>query len=225
MTATQRADLAREQATDRGWGSVRAERLSALRQIQLGVVLDVGCSSGDYVRLLRSGGVPAVGFDLLVDPLWRSDNGDSPPFGSADAERIPVVDGGVDTVIAFETLEHVPDHLAALAEIRRVARRRLVMSVPNAASPPWAAAAGLNHHHHVDRTHVNFFDLATLTDSIEGSGFSIEVAKPIHPIHPFIPALDALGLPLRWTAALGTRLTVLARRRYHGSILVVASIV
>ena len=49
-----------------------------------------------------------------------------------------VPDGTFDLVLAIEVLEHVPDPAAALAELARVARRDLIVSVPR--EPIWRVA-------------------------------------------------------------------------------------
>ena len=56
--------------------------------------------------------------------------GEAVPFGSCDAEglrnedatRLTFSDASFDLVMSFEVLEHIPDYLAALREVRRVLR-------------------------------------------------------------------------------------------------------
>jgi ubiquinone/menaquinone biosynthesis C-methylase UbiE len=45
-------------------------------------------------------------------------------------EELPFRDGAFDTVVSTHTLEHVQHLAAAIAELRRVARERLVVVVP-----------------------------------------------------------------------------------------------
>jgi len=88
-------------------------------------VLDVGCDEavlralcpGRYVGLDRS---PAadVHHDLAREP------------------RLPFADRSFETVVCFDVLEHLDDPHGMFAELARVARRELLISLPN----PWNAA-------------------------------------------------------------------------------------
>jgi len=48
----------------------------------------------------------------------------------ADGQRIPLEDNSADLTICFETLEHVCDPILFLAELSRITRQRLLLSVP-----------------------------------------------------------------------------------------------
>ena len=52
-------------------------------------------------------------------------------------EQLPFADGEFDLAAAIEVLEHVPDPERAVAEMARVARRHLLVSVPR--EPLWRA--------------------------------------------------------------------------------------
>ena len=58
-------------------------------------------------------------------------------FAVADAEALPFADGEFGLVAAIELLEHVEDPARALAELARVARSHLLVSVPR--EPLWRA--------------------------------------------------------------------------------------
>jgi ubiquinone/menaquinone biosynthesis C-methylase UbiE len=103
-------------------------------------VLEVGVGEGEVSGRLRTRYPEAsfVGVDLPDDDLagqWRS-RGVAGLFG--DIARLPFPADRFDLVLAIEVLEHVPDPEAALAEIARVARDRVVLSVPR--EPIWRAA-------------------------------------------------------------------------------------
>jgi ubiquinone/menaquinone biosynthesis C-methylase UbiE len=53
------------------------------------------------------------------------------------AERLPFADGEFDASAAIEVLEHVPDPAHTVAEMARVAKRHLIVSVPR--EPVWRA--------------------------------------------------------------------------------------
>jgi SAM-dependent methyltransferase len=103
-------------------------------------VLEVGVGEGEVFDRVRERwpGVPYAAIDLPDPDLaadWRQ-RGLAGAF--ADIGRLPFPDATFDLVLAIEVLEHVPDPAAALAELARVARRDLVLSVPR--EPIWRVA-------------------------------------------------------------------------------------
>jgi ubiquinone/menaquinone biosynthesis C-methylase UbiE len=103
-------------------------------------ILEVGIGEGEVASRVgeRFPDAPLVGLDLPSDELaqdWRT-RGVSACFG--DVARLPFPDATFDLVLAIEVLEHVDDPSAALREIRRVATRDVVLSVPD--EPLWRVA-------------------------------------------------------------------------------------
>lgn len=103
-------------------------------------ILEVGVGEGEVTARIAARWPEAtiVGLDLPDPELaahWQ-DRGFSPLFG--DIGRLPFRDSEFDLVLAIEVLEHVPFPELALAEVERVARRHLVVSVPR--EPIWRAA-------------------------------------------------------------------------------------
>lgn len=93
-------------------------------------IADIGCGTGYVIeriaRLYPS--AQCVGVDIAPPDLPQR-----PPnlsFRDGWLGRLPFSDGAFDTVICAHTLEHVPDFDAALADLRRIARRRLIIVVP-----------------------------------------------------------------------------------------------
>lgn len=102
-------------------------------------VFELGMGEGEVAERVRSryGAVAIAGLDLPDAALrseWRSRALDG-VFG--DAGALPVRDASCDLVLAIEVLEHLPDPRAALRELARIARRDVVVSVPN--EPTWRA--------------------------------------------------------------------------------------
>ena len=91
-------------------------------------ILEVGCGAG-YLsgQLRRHGQVTAC--DLVLDPMLAERYPDV-RFETAPMTTLPFPDRSFDTVVSTHTLEHVLDIGRALSELRRVARRRLVLVVP-----------------------------------------------------------------------------------------------
>lgn len=103
-------------------------------------VLEVGVGEGEVSSRLRSRyrGASIVGVDLPDPDLaadWR-ERGLAGLF--ADIGALPFPAGAFDLILAIEVLEHVPDPPKALAELARLGRGHLVLSVPH--EPVWRLA-------------------------------------------------------------------------------------
>lgn len=103
-------------------------------------VLEVGVGEGEVSERLRARwpSVPIAGIDLPDHELAAHWIGKAHSGAFADITRLPFPDDAFDLVLAIEVLEHVPDPIGALAELDRVCRRDLVLSVPR--ERIWSAA-------------------------------------------------------------------------------------
>jgi ubiquinone/menaquinone biosynthesis C-methylase UbiE len=104
-------------------------------------VLDVACGSGigtDY--LLKAGARSCLGLDIdrgaieYARAVYKGCD-----FVQCDAASLCLLDGTVDAVVSFETIEHVKDQTKFLLECRRVLRPGgiLVCSTPNRTLYRW----------------------------------------------------------------------------------------
>jgi SAM-dependent methyltransferase len=90
------------------------------------VVADIGCGSGFDLRLLVPDGRCRHAFAVdLSAGMLRSLGGDLRDSGrvtpvQADAQRLPLRDGGVDVALCMHMLYHVPRIEAAVGELRRI---------------------------------------------------------------------------------------------------------
>jgi 2-polyprenyl-3-methyl-5-hydroxy-6-metoxy-1,4-benzoquinol methylase len=104
-------------------------------------LLDVGCGEGVLTeRWARRIDGPVVGIDLDDPGLhaqWAQRSAPNLEYRVMKAERLPFADGEFDVATAIEVLEHVPDPAHTVAEMARVARRHLLVSVPR--EPLWRA--------------------------------------------------------------------------------------
>lgn len=140
------------------------ETLAALEYVT-GPALDVGCGLGLAVRHLRGRGIDATGIELDRPAIAQHLPQDVRPFvrlydGSLP---LPFVDDAFSTVVCLEVLEHIPEPERMLAEIARVGRDRLVLSVPDISAIPFCFPSGVVPWHLLEGTHINFFTQETLS--------------------------------------------------------------
>jgi SAM-dependent methyltransferase len=93
-------------------------------------VCDVGCGTGVLLKKLRdarSGLKRLTGVDFVVDDSASIENVE---YVAARIEALPFADRSFDTVICTHVIEHVLEYREAIAELRRVAAKRLIIVVP-----------------------------------------------------------------------------------------------
>jgi 2-polyprenyl-3-methyl-5-hydroxy-6-metoxy-1,4-benzoquinol methylase len=103
-------------------------------------ILDVGCGEGvltsEWAERLDGGRI--VGIDLddpKLETEWQQRSRPNLEFRAEEATSLSFDDDEFDMATAIEVLEHVPEPEATLAEMARVARRHLLVSVPR--EPLW----------------------------------------------------------------------------------------
>lgn len=91
---------------------------------------DVGCGTGALLTRIRGSGVQMdrfTGVDFVIDDASKLDGVE---YVAAKIETLPFRDGEFDTVVCTHVIEHVLDYKKAIAELRRVSRKRLIIVVP-----------------------------------------------------------------------------------------------
>ncbi|MCX4393994.1 methyltransferase domain-containing protein [Streptomyces sp. NBC_00053] len=83
-----------------------------------GRVVDIGCGNGKFIQRLRLDrpDLSLLGLDIAPGIL----TGVPGPVAVADATRLPLASGSVDTALALHMLYHVPDIPQAVRELARV---------------------------------------------------------------------------------------------------------
>ncbi len=121
-----------------------------------GRIIDVGCGLGSYGRGLLADGYDWFGVE--IDPADCAElKRLGLPHQQVDGLTLPFADGAFDSALCLEVLEHIEEPRAFLREVKRVAPRQLIVSVPNCEllgylwdhlATPW---------HMLESTHVNYF--------------------------------------------------------------------
>jgi SAM-dependent methyltransferase len=93
-------------------------------------VCDVGCGTGALLTRIKAGAPDLkrlTGVDFVVDDAAALDGIE---YVAARIEALPFADGEFDTVICTHVIEHVLEYREAIAELRRIAAKRLIIVVP-----------------------------------------------------------------------------------------------
>ena len=139
-------------------------------------VLDVGCGLGPYVERLGAAGRECVGVDIDPDVVDQAKTlGRDVRLMAAEDLQFP--DSAFDSVIMVETLEHLEHHEAALKEAARVARRSVVLTVPDISVLVEMSKKFLAPMHVLEPTHINFFTPELLRSTLERYTQSCELTK------------------------------------------------
>ena len=159
-------------------------------------LLDVGCGEGvlTHAWARRLDGRRVVGIDLDDPALhaeWRRRSAPNLEYRVMKAERLPFAEDEFDLATAIEVLEHVPDPEHTLAEMARVARRHLLVSVPR--EPLWRAlnlARGA-YVRELGNTpgHLNHWSRRGFVELLRRHGDVLEVRSP----HPWTMVLLRVG--------------------------------
>ena len=91
-------------------------------------VLDIACGRGYLAKQLSSTN-KVTAADFIIDAQLAANNSEI-TWDSENIEALTYSDNQFDTVICTHTLEHVVHIEKALSELRRVAKRRLIIVLP-----------------------------------------------------------------------------------------------
>lgn len=130
LTAEEYADLYRNhprvhEGTDNSEACIKR----ILQSIKGNSVCDVGCGTGALLSRIQASRSfeRLTGVDFVIDDASKLKGIE---YVAAKIENLPFADGEFDTVVCTHVIEHVLEYREAIAELRRVARKRLIIVVP-----------------------------------------------------------------------------------------------
>ena len=159
-------------------------------------VLDLGCGFGAYGSALRNEGLSCFGCDINFDYLRRAASVGL-PVTTVDSV-LPFRDRSFDSVLIFEVLEHVADVERVLSEAFRVARKNVLITVPNSESIEQMKANDVTYAHMLSSDHIHFFDPDSLAGLLRhySDTVAIERSDPIYPFWFLGRSLPFYGMKL-----------------------------
>lgn len=149
-------------------------------------VLDFGCAAGNYCKALDNLGFACIGVDVNEQYVEAARKNGIEAFAMTDT--LPFEDKSFDTVIIFEVLEHLRDPESALKEAKRVARKNILISVPDNTAFDTLKRLSLTYEHMLEQDHINFFTKASLEEllSYQFDRYRVWETEPIF-IHYALP--------------------------------------
>lgn len=154
-------------------------RFKIVSKYCFGNILDAGCGSGLLKHYLNEDKVSNyVGLDV---------DGKIDIHGSV--YYLPFKNESFDTVTILEVLEHLEHPMAALKEVVRVSKRRVVVSVPN----PWninQIISLIAHGHNImEPNHINLFGDNEIERLCERAGLKILKKERFYILMPILRKL------------------------------------
>lgn len=154
---------------DEHWWYRERRRLLAFAVAGLtpGAAVDIGAAGGGNTRVLKAAGWSVAALEYGEEGAQVAASRGLPTL-RADATALPFEDASLDLVVAFDVLEHIPDHDRCVGEVRRVLRPDGTFLVAVPADPRlWSA-----HDEAVD--HVRRYTRTTLRGVLERGGFDVD---------------------------------------------------
>lgn len=119
-------------------------------------ILDIGCATGAYCKKLKYKGFECTGVDINQEYIKKARE-DGIKAHVMDIKNLKFEDNSFDTILLFEVLEHIDDLNIALDEVKRVASKNILITVPNCSDFYKLKFHGLTYEHMLEKDHINFF--------------------------------------------------------------------
>ncbi|HBY98449.1 MAG TPA: hypothetical protein DEP84_31660 [Chloroflexi bacterium] len=138
-----------------------------------GILLDVGCGSGNYLLAMRALGWQVLGVEPNEVAAVRARAAGLTVIATS-LEKALIPPASIDVVTFWHVIEHLPDPLATLRHVRMLLRPtgRLLVEVPSLASVQARFFRGVWFHLDQPR-HLTMYTPQTLRLLLEQAGFTI----------------------------------------------------
>lgn len=157
------------------------EHLKFCKQYAGKRILDFGCATGDYCLELLKSDFNCVGVDINGEYVNIARQKGVEAYLVTD--KLPFANKSFDSVIMIEVLEHVKNIDEVLKEVKRIACKNILVTVPNCDNYMTLQGHGLTYAHFLELDHTNFFTKHSLRKLLKTHFDRFEVFErgPIDP--------------------------------------------
>lgn len=142
-----------------------------------GKILDVGCGDGKFLNQMRTFGWTVDGIDFDNKAIARAERAYGLKLRQGDLKSAEFPENNFDAITISHVIEHVPNPVDLLAEVRRIVRPdgRVVLTTPNANG--FGHEAFRNFWFGIDPPrHLQIFTPQSLRSTAERAGLKIQHA-------------------------------------------------
>ncbi|HVT75325.1 MAG TPA: methionine biosynthesis protein MetW [Candidatus Paceibacterota bacterium] len=190
--------------------AIQFRHRAAVRLVGKGSVLDLGSGDGLLLTLLRDKGVLGKGLDLSEEGVRKANaKGLDTRVYDFGLNKLPFGEGSYDSVVALDILEHLYDPGSVMKEAARVAKKAVVIGVPNFSSLPariQVAFGRVPENNQPKKGHVYWFNKRVLMRLAADAGLSIVLLET----NTIFERVPVLGSATRLAAALWPSLFALS---------------
>ena len=143
-----------------------------------GSILDIGCATGDFLKVVRNRGWQVLGADPSA-ARSRVEAAGIELVGT-NVQDVDIDEGTLDAITFWDVLEHVTDPAADVAKARTLLRPGgvLALTVPDAANLIARVSGSRWFGFKTAGEHLQFFTRTSLRLALEKAGFTIRTVGP-----------------------------------------------
>jgi len=187
--------------------NIRATFAKRLRTIERyapqGRLLDVGCATGFFLDLARESGWEVIGTEVSAFSAHYAREKLGLDVRMGTLPDLHFEDHMFDAITMWDVIEHVPDPLGELQEVRRILRDGGLVSIITPDVDSWVARWLGNRWEEFRRVreHIYFFSRRTMTETLRKAGFEVLRIQSADKVFYLGPALHRLKY-YTWDGAL-----------------------
>lgn len=148
------------------------------REVGVGRILDVGCATGDFLKLARSRGWSVFGADPSVA---REEAGvDGIQLVGTTVHDADIEEASLAAVTFWDVLEHVVDPVADLRRARKLLQPGgiVALTVPDSSNLVARASGSRWFGYKTAGEHLQFFTHGSLRTAFEKAGLALRIQRP-----------------------------------------------